>query len=312
MEKKPVSKSVTSEYTRIAFYYYKSGMTQNEIAKKMGISRQKVNRVLGECLQLGIVQINISGCDDTYICMESQLEDLYGLRHVRICQDPEQSGQDDVYTALSEAASSLIASTVSDNDIIGFGHGKTMAALAKQIVPMHKENLKAISLVGANHGPEYQTGSGDIIFNCAVKMGATPILLHAPILVDKSELRDSLVEETYFKETYQTIKACTIAVFGIGDATGFSHSKYENSKNPSAVGEICTHFYDEDGKEVYPDISQHTIAISKSDLKEIPLRIGVAGGGYKLSAVKGAIRGGYINTLITDFSIAEKLLQKNI
>ncbi len=309
MEKNPLSKPVSNEYVRIAFYYYKSGMTQNEIAKKMGISRQKVNRVLGECLQLGIVQINISGCDDTYISMESQLEELYGLQHVRICQEPTQSDQNSLYASLSEAASALLASAVSDNDIIGFGQGKTMAALAEQIGPMHKENLRAISLVGAKHGPEYKTGSGDIIFNCAVKMGAAPILLHAPILVDRSELRDSLVEETYFKETYKMIKSCTIAVFGIGDASGFLHIKYTNT---SAVGEICTHFYNENGNEVSSDISQHTIAISKSDLKDIPLRIGVAGGADKLSAVKGAIRGGYINTLITDYSVAEKLLyEKN-
>ncbi len=312
MEKNPVSKPVTNEYIRIAFYYYKSGMTQNEIAKKMGISRQKVNRVLGECLQLGIVTINISGCDDTYICMESQLEKLYGLQHVRICQETSESSQGDLYTALSEAASTLIAGTVSDNDTIGFGQGKTMAALANQIVPMHKENLKAITLVGAKHGPEYRTGSSDIIFNCAVKMGATPILLHAPILVDKSELRDSLVNETYFKETYQAIKSCNIAVFGIGDVNNISRIKYKNNENLSAVGEICTHFYDEDGNEVYSDISDHTIAISKSDLKAIPLRIGVAGGVDKLSAVKGAISGGYINTLITDFSVAEKLLHQKV
>ena len=53
----------TNEYIKVAYYYYKLGMTQDDIAKKMSMSRQRVNRILKKCLETGIVKISIQQCE---------------------------------------------------------------------------------------------------------------------------------------------------------------------------------------------------------------------------------------------------------
>ena len=48
------------EMVKVSYYYYKKGLTQGEIAKKMNMSRQRVNRILKKALEDNIVQIKIN------------------------------------------------------------------------------------------------------------------------------------------------------------------------------------------------------------------------------------------------------------
>lgn len=57
----PLTPEQKNEYTRIAYYYYEAGRTQDQIAQRLGISRQRVNRILAECIERGIVRITSTG-----------------------------------------------------------------------------------------------------------------------------------------------------------------------------------------------------------------------------------------------------------
>ena len=54
-----LSPDTINEYRRAAYYYYKNHLTQEEIAKRMNMSRQRVNRILSACIKNGIVRISI-------------------------------------------------------------------------------------------------------------------------------------------------------------------------------------------------------------------------------------------------------------
>ena len=53
--------------TKIAYYYYKQELTQSEIAQRLHMSRQRVNRLLKKSRELGIVDINIKGYEEYLI-----------------------------------------------------------------------------------------------------------------------------------------------------------------------------------------------------------------------------------------------------
>ena len=76
------------------------------------------------------------------------------------------------------------------------------------------------------------------------------------------------------------------------------------------VGEICTHCFDADGQPVEFPFSNRILAISREDYKNIPTRIGIAGGPEKLAAIRAALRGGYVNVLIADLDTAAALLDE--
>ena len=87
MRRKSITEEQKNEYRRVAYYYYKEGLTQEEIAKRMKMSRQRVNRIISSCIDLGIVTINIEGLDNSNLELETKLEDKYGLKEVRIINE---------------------------------------------------------------------------------------------------------------------------------------------------------------------------------------------------------------------------------
>jgi len=51
------------------------------------------------------------------------------------------------------------------------------------------------------------------------------------------------------------------------------------------------------------------VSISPGDLRQVPRRIGVAGGANKYRAIRAALRGGWVNVLITDLDTARGLAE---
>ncbi len=51
------------------------------------------------------------------------------------------------------------------------------------------------------------------------------------------------------------------------------------------------------------------VSITPADLRQAPRRIGVAGGANKYRAIRAALRGGWVNVLITDLDTARGLAQ---
>ncbi len=306
--------SEKNEYIKVAYYYYKTGMTQDQIAKKMSMSRQRVNRILKKCLETGIVKIVIQEYEQN-VEFETQLEALFGLNEVIIADSRENA----VNESIGAAGSAYLARVIKDNDIIGFSRGRALSHLVNSLVPVDKKDLTVTQLVGGLNALESNTNSDDIVRNSAKILNATPYFMYAPIIVESRQLRDSMLNESFFSQVYNTMKKCTVAVVGIGDMSVQSTfvqknfiSEEENRvlQSKKVVGEICTHYFDSRGTVIESGINDRMFAIDVKSYKTIPLRIGVAGGGEKVSAIIGAIRGKMINVLITDYDTAKELYLK--
>jgi DNA-binding transcriptional regulator LsrR (DeoR family) len=75
------------------------------------------------------------------------------------------------------------------------------------------------------------------------------------------------------------------------------------------MGDVCTRYFDAEGRPVDADFDDRIIGISPTQLRAVERRIGVAGGMEKLAAIRGAALGGWINILITD-EVARALLNR--
>lgn len=286
-----------TDYIRVANYYYNHGLTQEQIALSMDLSRQRINRVLSKCLEMGIVKITIDGVDETNVDLENSLEKKYCLKAVRISRN---SSREDIYTSLGKQASEYLTNVIKNNDIIGFSRGRCISALADNMPVTKFADLTITQLMGGGSSDQPDVNVDDIVHRFAKKTNAKPAILFAPVLVNSPVVREAIMKEPFFTETYELIKACNIAVVGIGDGTyGESSADID-----AAAGEICTHYYNEAGAPVKTSIDDRVIAVSLDDFLNIPIRIGVAGMKEKVPAIIGAIKGGYINTLITDSETA--------
>ncbi len=298
-----------NEFVKVANYYYKAGMTQNEIAKKMSMSRQRVNRILKKCLETGIVKIVIKEFEDLNVELETEFETITGLNEVLIINND----RDNINDSLGPAAASYFERVLKDGDIIGFSRGRALSSLVENIEKTDKKDLTVTQLVGGLNAQESNTNSDNIVRHSSEVLGANPFFMYAPIIVENRELRDSMLEESFFSQVYNKMKNCTVAVVGIGDMSAdsefvqrsfLSEKECETLRERNAVGEICTHYFDIEGKIIESDINGRVFAIDYLNFKNIPIRIGIGGGREKISAITGAIKGQLINVLITDYDTA--------
>lgn len=298
------------EYIRIASYYYKWGLTQDEIAKKVNVSRQKVNRMLKECINLGIVKFVIPELEDTYVKLEAAIEKKYDLKAVRIAK---HTPEENLYSELGRTGSEYLESIFSEGDIIGFSRGRSVAALVDHISPRKVKNTTVVQLMGGWNNENTNGNSDEIVHRFAEKVNARSAMLYAPVVVKSKVLKEAILKEASFLEVYEIIKSCSIAVVGIGSSKypelipTMGEEDYGYIKD-KAIGEICTHFFDKNGNFIKTPFDDRVISVGSEDYMNIPTRIGVAGSLEKVDAIKGALAAKIINVLITDFETAKCII----
>ncbi|UCC53456.1 MAG: hypothetical protein JSV68_05695, partial [Anaerolineaceae bacterium] len=82
----------------------------------------------------------------------------------------------------------------------------------------------------------------------------------------------------------------------------------EELRESGAVGDVSALHFDVDGNFSDTPFQDRLVGINADDLLAIPVRFGVAGGHAKIEAILGALRGGWVNQLVTDSSTAEAVL----
>ncbi len=299
-------------YIKVANYYYKNSLTQNQIAKKMKISRQKVNRILKQCIDLGIVKISIKNIDKSYFEISSKLESRLNIDEIIIV--PELN----LFENLASELHSYLSRTINKNDTIGFTKGKTLSKISKTIKSLKTNNVIVTQLLGNLDTDSASLSSENIVRNMSKKLNAKANYLYVPLALKSQTLKDSILDEDYYRKAFNTMYNCNLAVVGIGDMIKeqeakklqyISEKEYRNLISKKVVGEVCTHFFDVRGNIVKSDISDRTFTLELEKYLKIKTRIGIAGGPEKKNAVLGAVRSGLINCLITDISVAEYLLK---
>lgn len=315
MKEENMSNELLNEYRRVAYYYYKAGLTQDAIAKKLKISRQRINRIVSACVRMGIVKITIEGLEQCNLELETEIEQKYGLKEVRIIDSVKG---EDLIEVLGIEAGNWLNAIVDSGDVIGVTRGRATAKMVENlnVTSSNLENVTITQLIGSSKESETQMGVDNMVYRLAEKFQAKAEILYAPVIVASAEVKKAYMEDVFCRETYSVMRNCTIAVVGIGTAQSqwkhmmslYDKDDVQQSKwVENVVGEVCTHFYDKDGKEVEPPFRNRIISIALKDYKNIPLRVGVAGGVEKVEAIRAALVGGYINALITDAETAKLL-----
>ncbi len=130
------------------------------------------------------------------------------------------------------------------------------------------------------------------------------------------------LEDSQIREAIEIGKRCDIALLGVGTTDARYSSLYKGGhitlaelealQQAGAVGDVSGQHFDIDGHTPDIEFHNHLVGIAREDLLRIPKRLGVAGGAEaKARAVLGALRGNYINILVTDSDTASQVLELN-
>lgn len=302
--------------SRVAWLYYSANLTQQVIADRLGLNRVRVNKLLGEAREKGIItiQFNMAYCNE--FRLEESLCTKYGLKNVILV--PTIDDKHELKRAIGQAAANFLDNILTTNDVLATAWGTTVYEVAYRLKPRRKlENLLVTQLMGALSNSPDHPNPPDIAKMISEKYKAGFQPLFAPIIVDNKAIRDALLSDQSIKRMFEIARSATKALVGIGPVdtqstfvrAGYLKPDYiEILKSHGAIGDIVGRYYDIQGNPVASTVDERAVSLNLSDIRNIDMVIGVAGGQDKAMAILGALKGGLIDVLVTDEATAERVL----
>ncbi len=300
--------------TRAAWLYFVAGLTQAQIGKKLGINRTRVNRLLAQARDQGLVQINITGRLASCVELEEKLKQQYGLDDATVVPTPPD--QSLIPQVIATAAGAVLSERLKDGMSVGVGWGRTLRLSIQSVPRRQLGRLSVVSLLGGlTRGSAmnpHETAS-----HLADLVGAQCYYVAAPALTDTESTRDVLMAQPMLREIFERGEKVDIAFLSVGELTHsntmtrvglISHADVDGLTNAGAVGDICAHWIDSQGSIVDHPLNSRVVALSPDKLRNIPCVVIASGGRTKSAALRGVLKGGMCDVVITDEVTAKAIL----
>jgi len=300
--------------------YYQLDYSQQEIAKRLGISRPSVSRLLQQAKQQGIVQIKILDPTENVQEMAEILRRKFNLKHCMIASIPVYDDQL-IKEKLGEAAAEYLHQIVQDGDIIGSSWGTTLYHVAQRMQPKNVRNVTVVQLNGGVSHSDTNTYASEILNDFSKAFNTVPYFLPLPAVVDQAIVKEAMMADRHIKKVLELGKKANIAIYTVGEPTAqstlvqadyFSAEDLKLLHEKKAVGDIVSRYFDANGVICSPELNARTIGIELQDLALKKVGILVAGGVNRVDGIYGALKGKYANTLITDQFTAKALIDLEV
>ncbi len=294
--------------TKVSWCYYIEGLTQQAIAERLGLQRIKVVKILEQARKYGVVQFNFWPNNTKRMELEQDLIKKFNLKDVIIIPTPGKKSE--INESIARAASMYIFNRLPADGYINIGYGDTPGKVLNNLASMTENTLKCISLTGGVN--YYLPDTRSTVFNAKLH------LIPAPLIISSEEMATAIKNESSIQTINKMIKLSGLSVVGIGgmndEATILSSNilnkdDFTMLRRQGAVGDLLCHFINAEGKTVDSSIDKRLISTSLNELKKLSNVIGVAGGLEKVEAIKGVLKGQYIDVLISDEDTGNELLQ---
>ena len=305
---------------RAAWYYYKDELTQDEIARRLSMSRASVGRLLDRARRVGLVSINLNTEHLDAFELSGELRKMFGLAEALVVPDDEKEPFDHhvLNGRVGLGGAQFMSTHLRPGASLGVGWGETVSrAIAATsfgaVGPVHM-----VTLTGGVEGylQTILSSKGELATDPANLTSAT--VIPSPIMASTPALAAALREEPTIQEVLRQACAVEYALVGIGTPTADAtivHMGYltgEDSRRlreRGVVGDILGQFFDASGDVVDLPIHDRRIGIELADLRRIPKVVGVAGGKHKAEAILGALHGRFLDVLVTNELTAIRLLE---
>ncbi|WEZ82727.1 sugar-binding transcriptional regulator [Rhizobium sp. 32-5/1] len=305
----------SSMATRAAWLHYAGGLTQAEVAKRLGLSSLKAHRLIMKANQDGLVKVYIDGEVSECVELEQKLSTRYGLDYCEVV--PDFDPEDLPLKALGISGAQFLKREIEREGhvLIGMGHGRTLAACVEYLPRTTNNDVRFVSLLGGLTR-KFSANPHDVIHRLAERTGAEAYVMPVPFFANTIEDRDVLFSQRGVREVFDLANSADLLLVGIGTvereaslvATGMiEKSEIEEIKTGGGVGELLGHFFDRNGQPIETALSDRTFTMKREDLKNRRI-VAVAGGKVKARAIRSVLESRFLSGLITDERTAQTLM----
>ncbi len=294
----------------IARRYYIAGETQDSIARALDLSRMKVNRMLKEAEEAGLVEIRVRFHSTQTRALERELCDRFGLKHLLVSPDSQSADQQRRNVAMT--VTHFLESNLRENLIVAVGMGRNVAAVAENQASRTFHSLTFVSASGGAAEAGSEGNADHICRNLARRFGGNAVTLYAPAYVPEADLRESLMRNATVRRTLNLARSADFALVGIGDLGPdshmsrmgwFSREELQKAQDAKVVGDLMGYdFFDASGTPCNDALGGRVIGLTREDLQRTSTTIAVASEPSKAMAILGALRTDTIDVLATSLT----------
>jgi lsr operon transcriptional repressor len=305
---------------RVAWFYYKDELTQDEIARRLSVSRASVGRMLDRARKVGLVSISLNADHLGAFEVSRQLRQTFGLAEALVIPDHQADAGDhhELNARLGLGGAQFMSTHLRPGGTLGVGWGETVSRVIAStsfgaVGPIHM-----VSLTGGVDAylPAFLSSSkGE---GPAEGEMTSATVIPTPIVASTPELAAALKAEPAIQAVLK--QACDVdqAIVGVGTPTAdativqmgyLAADDVRTLHEHHVAGDILGQFFDAAGRVVKLPIHDRRIGIDLAALAQIPKVTGVAGGLHKVDAILGALRGGFLDVLVTNELTALRLLE---
>lgn len=307
---------------KVAHLYYRQEMSQAEIAQRLSLSQATISRLLKRAQKEGIVRITVSIPAGVFSDLEQGLIDRYNLHEAIVVDCDRPDDEETIQRLLGAAAAYYLENTLKRGDIIGISSwSATLLAMVDAMRPLPRPiDAQVVQILGGVGQPDAEVHATHLTNRLTRLVHGKAVFLPAPGVVGSEEARRILLADPYVSEATALFDRLTVALVGIGSiepsrllarsGNVFSETELAAARRKGAVGDVCLRFFDADGQPVITELDRRVIGIPLEQLRRVERTVGIAGGSRKHIAIRGALRGRWVNVLITDRFTAEMLLDE--
>jgi DNA-binding transcriptional regulator LsrR (DeoR family) len=298
----------------VARRYYVDDASKVDIAEEYSLSRFQVARLLDRARASGLVTITISAPGALDVDLSSRLQRAYGLKHAVVVDTPENDAAA-LRRDLGTAAAALLTEIVTANDVLGLAWSRSVSAMTNALT--HLLPVPVVQLTGALARADVDDSSVDLVRGVGRRFGGPASFFYAPTIVPDASTASALRRVPEVARTLRQFGSVTKAVVGVGlwaptestvyDATEEDVRDALHSRGVRA--EIAGALVDSAGHPVAAELSERMICPSADQLRAIPEVLAIAYNRVRSPAVKAAVRGGLVDSLVTHASLARTLLE---
>jgi DNA-binding transcriptional regulator LsrR (DeoR family) len=306
--------------TRVARLYHEEGLNQTQVADRLGLTQVAVSRMLKKAEESGIVRTTVVTPPGAFTDLEDLLEAKFGLNQA-IVADASRDSEESVLSAIGSAAAQFLESTLK-GEVIGISSWSTsLLSMIDHMHPLRKGGEKSlvVQMLGGVGNPSAEQHANRLALRLARMVHGEARFLPAPGVVGSARAAQILLEDRAVSEDVALFEKVTLALVGVGvlepsalvvsSGNTFSRDELEDLQQNGAVGDICFCFYDASGREVKGALKGRVIGIDLESLRRVPRSVAICGDKKKFTAILGALRGKWVNTLITDQYTAQRLVK---
>ncbi|MDW9774197.1 sugar-binding transcriptional regulator [Sinorhizobium meliloti] len=310
---------------RAAWFYYVGGLNQEMTAARLGLTRARVNKMLAEARESGLVSISIDHQRVGVLPLEDKLRVRFGLDfcistpafgfHDTSKEDSEVRKQI-AFRAVGVAAANHLKTLLSENDslTVGTGWGRTIEQMTLHLAGVRAPHARFISVMGSPTANNAYNPF-EVVHSLARRTGGEGYFLPVPFIADSIDDKKVLISQRSVVKALEIARSASVCFISAGELTEdsllrrqgmISSAELESLRQAGAVGDTNGIFFDSEGRQVDHELNERTIALGFEELKALPVLLLIAGG-EKVQAARALLRSGVINGLIIDGDAAEAL-----